>query len=99
MKTLNSPKIEYIPRKDEVRLKFRPPKCKSTIKRGPFELWRDKEGDINELAITSSIEVVEEFQKNLHTVRLGGIWKGIEITEEDIREARGELWKKLEEKW
>jgi hypothetical protein len=29
----------------------------------------------------------------------GGIWKGIRISSEDIKEARQELLKKLEEKW
>ena len=43
--------------------------------------------------------IVAEFKRTLHTIRLGGIWKGIKITEEDIKEARGELLKNLEEKW
>lgn len=29
----------------------------------------------------------------LNTVKLGGIWKGIEITEEDIESIRKEMWK------
>ena len=32
-------------------------------------------------------------------VKLKGIWKGIKITDEDIKEAREELLDKLEEKW
>lgn len=32
-------------------------------------------------------------------IRLGGIWKGVKITGGDIKEAREELLKKLEEKW
>lgn len=99
MKRLYLPEIEYIPPKNEARLKFGSLKSNSTIKRGRFELWRDKERDICQLAITSSKEVLEEFNRNLHTVRLGGMWKGIEITEEDIKEAREELLEKLEEKW
>jgi len=31
--------------------------------------------------------------------RLGGIWKGAKITEKDIKEAREELLKKLENQW
>lgn len=30
-------------------------------------------------------------------VRLGGLWKGVEITEEDIAEARREMWGRLGE--
>jgi len=45
------------------------------------------------------MEELEEFKKNLNTIRLGGIWKGIKITEEDIKEIRRDLLKKLEEKW
>lgn len=99
MKAIYSPKIEYIPLKDQILLKFSPVKSKPSIEKGRFKLWWDKKGDICQLAITSPKEVLEEFDKNLHTVKLGGIWKGIEITEEDIREARGDLLKKLEEKW
>jgi hypothetical protein len=28
-------------------------------------------------------------------VRLGGLWEGVEITEQDIAEARREIWGKL----
>jgi hypothetical protein len=37
--------------------------------------------------------------KDSRTIRLGGIWKGVKITDEDVRETREELLKKLEEKW
>ena len=30
-------------------------------------------------------------------VRLGGLWKGVEITEEDIAEARQEMWGRMGE--
>ena len=30
-------------------------------------------------------------------VQLGGLWKGVEITEEDIAEARREMWGRLGE--
>jgi hypothetical protein len=99
MKMPYSPEIEYNSKKNVVRIELRPPKPESTIKREPFELGQDEEGEICQLAITSSTEVLEEFKKSLKSVRLGGIWKGIEITEEDIREVREDLLKKLEEKW
>jgi len=48
----------------------------------------------------------EEFYSNLivHTkepraTKLGGIWKGMEITNEDIKKNRKELLSKLEEKY
>jgi hypothetical protein len=45
------------------------------------------------------MEDLEEFKKNPHTIRLGGLWKGITFTEEDIEETRRDLLKQLEEKW
>ncbi len=33
-----------------------------------------------------------------HPVKLGGLWKGIKITEEDIKEARREMWESLGER-
>jgi hypothetical protein len=43
------------------------------------------------------MEELEEFKRNLNTARLGGIWKGVKITDEDIREVREDMLKKLEE--
>lgn len=91
--------ISYIPSTDEILLKFRPVKGKPTKELGRFRLWWDKEGNIYAMAITSFTEELEEFKKNLNTVQLGGIWKGVRITDEDIKETRQELLKKLEEKW
>ena len=36
--------------------------------------------------------------KDLKTIRLGGMWQGAKITDEEIRGNREELLKKLEEK-
>ena len=47
---------------------------------------------------THYTEELQEFRKNLHTIQLGGIWKGT-ITGKDIRKVRKELLKTLEEKW
>lgn len=92
--------ISYIPARDEMLLKLRPVKQKEPTKElGRFKLWWDREGNIYALAITGFMEELEEFRKNLNTIQLGGIWKGVKITKEDIKEVRKELLKKLEDKW
>lgn len=37
-------------------------------------------------------------RKAPETIRLGGIWKGVQITDDDIRETREAMLRKLEEK-
>lgn len=91
--------ISYIPAKDELVVKFRSLKGKLTKEVGRFKLWWDKEGIICDISIMPFIEELEEFKRNLNTIRLGDIWKGIKITKEDIKEIRKDLLKKLEEKW
>ena len=91
--------VSYIPSKDELVLKFRPVKGKPTKELGRFKLWEDDKGYVYAIDIISFTEELEEFKKNLNTIRLGGIWKDVKITEEDIRKTREELLKKLEEKW
>ncbi len=91
--------ISYIPSKDEMLLKLGPVKGRPNKKLGPFKLWWDDEGNICAIDITPFIEELKEFEKNLNTVKLGGIWKGINITDEDIREAREELLQKLDGRW
>ncbi len=49
--------------------------------------------------IKHATEELKRFRKNLNIIRLGGIWKGIRITDEDIGEMRKELLTRLEEKW
>jgi hypothetical protein len=92
-------KVQYIPSKDELILKIHPIRGKANKKSGPFELWWDDEGNIRAIAITKYTEELEEFRKNLNVIQLAGIWKGVKVTNEDIREAREELLKKVEEKW
>lgn len=91
--------ISYSPSKDELVLKFRPLKGKPTKEFGRFKLWWDDEGNFYGIDIIPFMEELEEFKKNLNTARLGGIWKDLKITDEDIREIREDLLKKLEEKW
>ena len=91
--------ISYNPLKDELLVKFRPMKRKPSKVVGQFKLWWDDEGNICAIDIESYAEVLEDFRRNLNTVQLSGIWKDVKITEEEIKEAREELLKKLEEKW
>jgi len=91
--------ISYIPSKDELVLKFRSLKRKPTKEVGRFKLWWDDEGYIYGIDIMPFTEELEEFKKNLNVVRLGGIWKGVRVAEEDIKEVREDLLKKIEEKW
>ncbi|MFQ6032083.1 MAG: hypothetical protein ACE5K2_04100 [Candidatus Zixiibacteriota bacterium] len=93
MKTVYSPEIEYIPPKDEILLKFSATKLKLSVKKGRFKVWWDEKGNIGAIAIASPTKELEEFKKTLKTVRLRGIWKGIEITEDDIDNVRKEMWK------
>ena len=87
--------ISYLPSKDELLLKLRSTKGKTARKFGRFKLWWDEDGDVCALNIIQFMDELEEF----NTIQLGGIWKGIRISSEDIKEARQELLKKLEEKW
>lgn len=91
--------ISYIPSRDELILKFRPLKGKPTKELGRFKLWWDAEGNIYGIDIMPFMDELNEFKRNLNTARLGGIWKDIEITEQDIKEIRENLLKKLVEKW
>lgn len=91
--------VSYIPSNDELVLKFRPLKKKPTKELGRFKLWWDDEGYIYGINIKPFTEELEEFKKKRGWIQLGGIWKGVKIDEEDIREARRELLKKLEERW
>ena len=91
--------ILYTPSRDEILLELHPHASKPTKKVGPFKLWWDKEGYINAIAIGQYRDQLIEFRKKLRTVQLGGIWKGEKITEEDIRETREDLLKRLEGKW
>ena len=87
--------ISYLPSKDELLLKLRSTKGKTARKYGRFKLWWDEDGDVCALNIIQFMDELEEF----NTIQLGGIWKGIRISSEDIKEARQELLKKLEEEW
>lgn len=91
--------ISYLSAEDKLRLKLCSTKGKKTQKIGRFRLWWDGEGNICALDIAEFTKELEEFRKKVTTIRLERIWKGAKITDEDIKEARQELLKQLEEKW
>lgn len=91
--------ISYAPFRDELLLSFRSLEGKSPKKFGRFELWWDDEGCIDGIEIMPYMEELEEFKRIRNTVRLGGLWKGVKITEGDIKKIREGLLKKLGEKW
>jgi hypothetical protein len=89
--------ISYIPTKDELVLRFRPLEGKPSKEFGRFKLWWNDEGCIDGIDIMPYMEELEEFKRIRNTVRLGGLWKGVEITEEDIKGIRDDLLSKLED--
>lgn len=91
--------ISYTPSNDELYVEFRPLRGKPIIEVNSFKLWWDKEGNICAIAICPYSKLLEEFKKSLRTIKLGGIWKNIRITDKDIKEARKDLLKIIEEKW
>lgn len=91
--------ISYDPAEDTLRLEFAPAKGKPDMKSGAIEIWSNSEGNIYALAILQYTKQSKEFRKNLKTVKLGGIWKGIRIADEDIQATREELLKGIEGKW
>lgn len=91
--------ITYDPKEDSLILQFIQVADEPSEKAGPFRLWLDENGAIQALAITDYTEIWREFRNTLRTAQLQDIWKGVNITDEDIRAARQELLRSLEEKW
>lgn len=91
--------ISYDPAEDVLRLEFAPAKGEPDMRSGAIEIWSNSEGNIYALAILQYTKQSEEFRKKLKTAQLGGIWKGIKITDADIQATRDELLKRIEEKW
>ena len=92
-------KISYIPSKDELILNICPIGKRPSKKAGPLKLWWNTKGKICAVSITNYTAQLEELKKNLSTVQLGGIWKGVKISSKDIKEVRKTLLEKIEEKW
>jgi hypothetical protein len=92
-------KISYIPSRDELILMIYPFGGRPSKKAGPLKLWWDTKGKICAVSIANYTAQLEELKKNLSTVQLGGIWKGVKISNKDIKEGRKTLLEKIEEKW
>ncbi len=92
-------KLSYIPSKDELILNICPIGKRPSKKAGPLKLWGDTRGKICAVSITNYSAQLKELKKNLSTVQIGGIWKGVKISSEDIKEVRKTLLDKIEEKW
>ncbi|MEO0020253.1 MAG: hypothetical protein ABIK47_06430 [candidate division WOR-3 bacterium] len=86
--------IVYNPSKDELVLKLRSIKGKPTKQIKRFRLWWDEEGNICALTISG----YTEFRKKVPWIQLGGLWRGVRIGAEDIKAARAELLRQIEEK-
>ncbi len=92
-------KLSYLPSKDEMILEIGSVQTKPAIARGSLKIWSDKKHLIAGIAITEYTKIRDEFCKNPHVVKLGGLWRGVKITDADIREARRSLLAQLEEQW
>lgn len=90
--------VSYNPSGDELMLELRPMNKEPTKQIGRFKLWWDKQDRICGIAISPFTEELREFEGKCGWIQLGGIWKGVKIEEEDIKEARQELLEKLEER-
>lgn len=90
--------ISYYPSRDELVLRLRPTKKETTKQFERFRLWLDKQDNICAISISPFTEEQREFEQKRGWMQLSGIWKGVKISEQDIREARQELLKKLEER-
>ncbi len=91
--------ISYIPDKDELIAEFRPRKTRPSAQIGHFSFWWDDKGNICAIRISTYLEEQNAFHKELYQAKLGGVWKGISLTDQDIKEARKELLVKIEESW
>ena len=75
---------------DELIFKRKPLKGKP-VKQKHFKFWIDEGGLLYAFSIRNFSKIVSMFEKDR--------WKGITISEADIKRARKELLKKLEEKF
>jgi N-acetylglucosamine kinase-like BadF-type ATPase len=91
--------VSYTPSRDELYAVFQSAKKKSTKKFGHYKFQIGDDGAICAIYIGSYLEELKEFKNKLNTIQLGGIWKGVKVSDKDIKEIRKELFKKLEARW
>jgi hypothetical protein len=90
--------ITYNPATDELIAQFQTLKGKPSKEVGNYKFWWDKEGNILGIEIDSYNEEKNSFKRNARSIRLGNLWKGLEVSEEEIEKAREELLRTLESK-
>jgi hypothetical protein len=88
--------IAFNAARDELLLRLSQARGKPTKTIGRFKLWCTKEGEICALLIRPFGDEQKEFRASLEQVKLGGMWKGVKFTDEEIGEIRREMWRKLE---
>jgi hypothetical protein len=89
--------IVFNPVLDELRLRLSQSRGARTKSIGRFKVQWTAEGEICALDIRAFEEELRDFRASLEQVKLGGMWKGVKITERDISEVRRDLWRKAEE--
>lgn len=91
--------ISYDPSADILIMKRGPLRGKPNKVVEDIRLWWNDKGQICGITIADFMEKRRKFKASQNAIRLGGIWKGVRITEQDIRDVRKSLLKNLEEKW
>ena len=91
--------ISYDPSLDELIMKSGPLSSKPNKVIKGIKLWWNDRWGISGIAIADYTEEVQNFKNCRNKICLGGIWKDIGVTDEDIREIRKDMLKSLEEKW
>jgi hypothetical protein len=92
-------KITYIPSKDELVLKLCSVRGKPSYTKGNFSLWWKEDGTIYAVSIRNYTKELEEFKRNMEIAQLKGIWKGVEVTDEDIKNMRAELMNNISNRY
>jgi hypothetical protein len=66
---------------------------------GPFKLCWDRRMVVRGLAIRQARQQLREFRRALRIVPLGGILRDVRVSDDDIRESRHDLLKRIEKGW
>jgi len=91
--------ISYSPSRDELLLRFHPVRGHPSKEFGRFKVWYEEDRICAVRIRAYYKEEQPEFRKSLKSIRLGGIWKNVTISENDLARARATLLKKLEDNW
>lgn len=91
--------ISYDQATDALMVQFQPFTGKPNKDLGDFQLWWDEKGGYCAIKIAHWSTVWEDLHSKTRVVKLGGLWRGIRISEEDIKSSREELLRQLEAKF